>query len=401
TRMGQAIETIQSLFFALRTNRFKQMNPQPSVATWRLTEADTDFDKEWTWMGSHGAWRAAMLVFLYPENLLLPSLRENSTQPFIDFVEELRANPSLTPQQGRDAAKTYLTKLRAQTLNPPLPSQLQPPFIITEQLDEPALVQWGNTGKTLISQYPNAAYLREVFYFVPMQLALQLQQARQFAAALDWFRLVYAYNRPLSQGSNGQWNDDQRKIYYGLLIEHGISSVYQRTPQWLLDSLNPHAIVATRADAYTRFTLLSLVRCLLDFADAEFTHDTSESNARARSLYISALELLALPEFGQPSSTVSSTSSSLAGTAYISALDLPKTYVSSMATAGSAGFAPNPILAALRWHADVNLFKLHNGRNIAGMQREEESNVTAASPAPQPTPYRYATLIERAKHLVS
>ena len=44
----------------------------------------------------------------------------------------------------------------------------------------------------------------------------------------------------------------------------------------------PHAIAATRALTYTRFTLQALVRCLLDYADAEFTRDTGEALAELK-----------------------------------------------------------------------------------------------------------------------
>jgi hypothetical protein len=70
-------------------------------------------------------------------------------------------------------------------------------------------------------------------------------------------------------------------------------------PYWLLDPLNPHAIAATRQNTYTRFTLLTIIRCLLDYADAEFTQDTSESNPRARRLYLIAQELLKTRELQQ------------------------------------------------------------------------------------------------------
>jgi hypothetical protein len=89
------------------------------------------------------------------------------------------------------------------------------------------------------------------------------------------------------------------QIYYGLAQEENLSEVYQRAPDWLLDPLNPHAIAATRRNTYTRFTILSIVRCLLDFADSEFTQDTAESLPRARSLYSTALELLDAPELKQ------------------------------------------------------------------------------------------------------
>src|SRR5436853_1274988 len=170
-----------------------------------------------------------------------------------------------------------------------------------------------------------------------MQLALQLQKSGQYAAALDWFKTVFAYNLPVAPS-------DQRRIYYGLELEHNTPIAYQRTVHWLRDFLYPHDIASLRANPYTRFTLMALVRCFLDYADAEFTRDTSESLATARALYISALDLLRLPDMQSPGTTD-----------------------------GSTAFAPNPVLRGLRLHAELNLFKLRNGRNIAGMKRQLET----------------------------
>ena len=78
--------------------------------------------------------------------------------------------------------------------------------------------------------------------------------------ALDWFRSIYDYERPLNS----------RKIYYGLEMEETLEEGFQRLPDWLLDPINPHAIAGTRPNTYTRFTLLSIIRCLLDYADQEF-----------------------------------------------------------------------------------------------------------------------------------
>jgi hypothetical protein len=90
-----------------------------------------------------------------------------------------------------------------------------------------------------------------------------------------------------------------RKISHYLKQEEALEPGYDRIEAWWLDPLNPHAIASTRANTYTRFTLLSLVRCFLAFADAEFTRDTAESLARARTLYMTALELLDLSELKQ------------------------------------------------------------------------------------------------------
>src|SRR5262249_25533227 len=127
--------------------------------------------------------------------------------------------------------------------------------------------------------------------------------------------------------------------------------------------------------------LMTLVRCYLDFADAEFTRDNDESIARARSLYSTALQLLARPEMQPPHA--------------------------------ASQFPPNLVPEALRMRAENNLFKLRTGRHIAGIQRQTTpliqpaltlDRLPAASDAQRlfrPTPYRYSVLIDRAKNLVS
>jgi hypothetical protein len=373
----------------------------------------------------------------------------------------------------------------------------------------------------------NLTYLAEAYYFVPVYLALQLQAGGQYTTALDWLRTVYDYRQPVTE----------RKIYYGLTLEEGPDSGYQRAADWLLDPLNPHAIATTRTLAYTRFTLLTLIGCLLDFADAEFTRDTSESLPRARALYMTALDLLGLPEMNQhlgqcdqvigtldimitdpqwkpagrslqrslarlrAADTVKQVTQGvrqvLAGTGAwearfsrafalvaqaqaaqprpptLATLLTQKTEtlgkaraallahpgvaaaVEQVATAAGTSFLlragagaqanhtapasraganpappvsapalhfcipPNPVLKAVRFRAELNLFKLRNGQNIAGMQRPLDSSLappddTSGLPAigaggqlvlpgatvMRPTPYRYSVLIERAKQLV-
>src|SRR5262249_46949936 len=124
-------------------------------------------------------------------------------------------------------------------------------------------------------------YLDEAWYFVPVHAGLQLQQAGSYREALDWFRNVYDYTTP----------NPERKMAYVRVAEGALPADYQREADWgwLRDSLNPHRVAATRANTYTRFTLLAVARCLLDDADDEFTRDTSESIPLARLLYEAAL----------------------------------------------------------------------------------------------------------------
>jgi hypothetical protein len=136
-------------------------------------------------------------------------------------------------------------------------------------------------------------YLREAYYFVPMQIALSLSRKGHYIPAISWFRTVYDYTLPVKQNS-------KRKISYVLTHESGDDiQDYQRDDDWMQDPLNPHLIAASRPNTYTRFTLFSIIRCLLDYANTEFTRDTSESLPRARTLYMTVLELLETKELQQ------------------------------------------------------------------------------------------------------
>jgi Tc toxin complex TcA C-terminal TcB-binding domain len=412
TRVEQALETAQAILFSARMGQFNTppvLGTTNPAASWVLNLAngytESNFDEEWQWVGTYATWRASMFVFGYPENYLLPSLRPNQnhspyqalrrTPAFDTLITNLQNNLSLTPTQARIEAESYLKALRKwhdehpnDPNLPDLPATLKDPaFKITDQLSETELIQRQSLIRglfgTVTDPYKASSDLWEVFYFVPMALGLQLQKSSQYLAALDWFQTVYAYNLPVNQ----------RKIYFGLTLEGTLSTNFDRSDDWLIQGLNPHDIAHMRADVYTRFSLMSLVRCFLDFADSEFTRSTNESIPRARALYVSALELLSQPEMQPPTSSPNPPANP---------------------------FPPNPVIQALQLHAELNLFKLRNGRNIAGIERQSGALVTQAGtlngspvltrsgqlniPKPttlRPTPYRYAVLIERAKQLVT
>jgi len=134
--------------------------------------------------------------------------------------------------------------------------------------------------------------VKEVSYFVPMLIALDQQRRGQFESALNWYRSVYDYTqeyRPSNSINN-------RRIYYGFVEEAKIQSTFDYLPQYLTDPLNPHAIAATRANAYTKYTLQNIIQCLNSYGDQYFTQDTIESVPLARMLYSTAIDLLAVEE---------------------------------------------------------------------------------------------------------
>jgi hypothetical protein len=409
TRLEQAIETIQGVLFATRMGRFPTtpvldtVNPSNPSASWKLTNSlptgqttsiaygKDQFDLEWQWFGAFSTWRAARFVFGYPENYLLPSLRppqgtnrlEGPSQAFAGpdgLVKHLRETSRLTPASALRLAAEYHSALKTEP-GASLPSNLQDEqVILADQLTDIQLDARRGLSASFFNSLnpPNPHkvknFVKEIFYFVPMALALQLQKSGQYLTALNWFRSVYAYDL----------KNDVRKIYYGLALETAAnveSDDFIAASDWLLEGFNPHEIVTRRPDAYTSFTLMSIIRCLLDFADAEFTRSTSESLPRARAMYVTALDLLRQPELQRP---------------------------------GDTPFPPNPVVQALQLHTEMNLYKLRNGRNIAGLERQpapEELPASllnssgqlrrSAAIALRPTPYRYAVLMERAKQLVT
>ena len=324
SRLEQAVETLQDALQALRTGRLATAMPVPLAPPppqWELklvAEGDnryseTDFDDEWLWMGRYATWRGAMSVFLYPENYLLPTLRNRSswTQAFTELVDNLRRVPRLTPTQAEELAARYMATLRRQPANDEevgdgigvdefpaertLTSQVTKAQLEArydwsrEDLDRQDLIDL-NLGS---DDFPNnGKYLLEYYFFVPILIAQTLQRNGHYRAALDWYQLVYAYD--LAAG--------KRKVFYGLEVEESKSTVFQRIPGWLIRGrLDVFRIAHDRANSATAFTINAIARCFNTYADAEFTRETNTSIPAAHRLYMTALDLLdLLPPPAQP-----------------------------------------------------------------------------------------------------
>ena len=132
----------------------------------------------------------------------------------------------------------------------------------------------------------NVVYLWESYYFLPMQIGLQLCRAGQYEAGLEWFKRVYNYTLA----------PDQRKIFPRLRWEERYPDISNSTSGWGGRVFNPHVVAASRRAAYTQFTLFAIIRCLLNYGDEEFAQDTGASVQRARALYEMALDLLQTEE---------------------------------------------------------------------------------------------------------
>ena len=360
TRADQAAQTLLEALFSLRSGR---LAISTSGQAWSIGPEE-QFDAEWQWLGSYQTWYGAITSFAYPDNHLFPGLylpdglSLKPTDSYTQFLTDLRA-ARITPQHARQLAADNRDRI-LHTIDDQNHHDLHDTLKrLTPATEEHANAQLEDIRITLAPLFGVSAdtdqLMRELFWLVPVALGLALTDAGDFVHALDWYQYAYAYQLPAGR----------RRIFPGLAQEHTIQSTFDRPATWPVDGSNPHEVARHRADAYTRFTVLSIARCLLAYGDNEFIRATAASNARARSLYEAALDLLRSPDAASPSG-------------------------------GNVPFPPNPVRAALETQAQTALGKIHQGLNIASTLPEPTDRESV-----QPSQYRYAVLAERAKNLTA
>lgn len=396
TATQRAVETLQSLLGAARTQAFTapildgELGATPTG--WSLdVPADPSlktpppgpelFDQEWAWMGTYSAWTSAQWVFLYPDAILLPSLLPPppATNAFTTLIADLRAASPVSASDALRIAEKYRQAAVPQASDPAIadPGWLAPGGDLAGLRNLSATWFPPSTSPTnlwvLPATDPNPTDPKstrlELLYYVPMQIGRALHQAGDYATALDWYRRVYTFTEAPAQRAIGDW------------LTQPDSSSFSNTDTWLQTSLNPHDLAAERYRAHLRYTITAIAHCLLDFADSEFAANTTDALPPARLLYLDALE----------------------------ALD--QLAAASDPTPGAPPDLTGPLL---RRRAEINLAKLRNGRDIAGVTRTLElfappatptvtSNGAVRPPTPvtQPGPYRYSTLITRAQQLTA
>lgn len=102
TRVGAAIESIQTLVFAI-----EQTGTNEGLREFDLTNVDDSFDERWRWLGTYPKWRSAMGVYFFPENLLLPTLREQQSAGFRDAADDLATGGDIAPASAGAVAERY------------------------------------------------------------------------------------------------------------------------------------------------------------------------------------------------------------------------------------------------------------------------------------------------------
>jgi hypothetical protein len=99
-RVAMAIETMQQLIWKSHTEDILSDYPDMKLNV-------DSFDSVWQWMGSYGNWRASMFVYLYPENILLPSLKNNKTSGFRNVIKNTQNNRFFNPVSACETTEEY------------------------------------------------------------------------------------------------------------------------------------------------------------------------------------------------------------------------------------------------------------------------------------------------------
>ncbi len=105
SRASFAIETLQGLFFALENGVYDDF-----ISDFKLIAPY--FTREWQWLGSYATWRSAMFVYLYPENLLYPTLKRKQSPAFFTLSDTLRNANRFSPEDACFEAKQFQNYLR-------------------------------------------------------------------------------------------------------------------------------------------------------------------------------------------------------------------------------------------------------------------------------------------------
>lgn len=108
SRIKQAISSMQTFVQRCFLNLER---PQVQVSQ---AERDDEFSldswRQWRWMKNYRVWEAARKVFLYPENWILPELRDKKSPIFKEFEDELLQS-DLTDANAEAAFVHYVQKL--------------------------------------------------------------------------------------------------------------------------------------------------------------------------------------------------------------------------------------------------------------------------------------------------
>lgn len=132
-------------------------------------------------------------------------------------------------------------------------------------------------------------YYWEIFFFAPFYIANQLNVARKYMEARDWYHYIfYPYN---TSGVQQQYAFRFPPFQITEILNNSITyhRVLEASQNYAFD---PHAIAKQRPLAYMKAVVMAYIKNLIDWADALFLENTRESTNLAINFYRMADDLL-------------------------------------------------------------------------------------------------------------
>jgi hypothetical protein len=261
---------------------------------------------------------------------------------------------------------------------------------------------------------PYSSYNWELFFHAPLLLAQRLTTSQRFAESLQWFHRIfdptdrsdkpapqrYWRTKPfyeMSADPNSPDNYTKQRIEKILRrISEGDTELDTAVNMWLRNPFQPDVVAKFRTTAYQKAVVMKYLDNLIAWGDQLFRQDTMESISQATQLYVLAAELLGrrpeeVPREEPAPKTfriiIDQAQAELQGaaTSAVSSAEnlVPAPHAATMAR-------PSPVIAphlGMAWftyfHIPRNekllgywdtvadrLFKIRNGQNIDGIQRQ-------------------------------
>ncbi len=249
-----------------------------------------------------------------------------------------------------------------------------------------------------------AQYNWELFFHIPLYLALRLSGNAQFDDAMAWFHTIFdprGAEIPTGYPEAARWwkvapflepvsSPVTAWIAFTGVGDEEASKAFQRqVDDWRAEPFNPHLLARLRPGTYQKTTVMKYVDNLLAWGDHLFTMDTLETINEATQLYVFARQLLGdRPEALRPTekpavktyaqlrtaSTFDDFGNIILERAYTE--DVPATGTATSGTSLLASVSStyfclpnNPNLLSYWDTVEDRLFKIRNGMNIAGVVR--------------------------------
>jgi receptor-binding and translocation channel-forming TcA subunit of Tc toxin len=241
-----------------------------------------------------------------------------SFQPhFHPFVQELMERLVTRSIPGLQGADTEWLR-QADNSIVTLPDGKPRPVLYRELFDEGyqptalvatphpvAEIDFGPVGATSASDGAYAVYNWELFFHVPVAIAIQLSRNGRYDEAQRWFHYVFDptddsdgptperfWKTKPFRTTDVQSIEDILTNLSGKADQHLLESTVDALHEWQEDPFRPHLVARHRPSAYMIWTVMAYLDNLIAWGDALFRQDTGEAIGEATQLYVLAANLL-------------------------------------------------------------------------------------------------------------